>query len=162
MLIKGITKKGNAIPLTPQEAFKPAVRRACKALNTLDKVYVVDHRTIKQGTFKHMTHPDGNWEAWAEGTANIGHVDVHTGQLHNPIPHTFKLYYKLSKDEWGIPDIAMADMPEITPIERDPSKMVGPIPIATAPAIVAEAVERGTANYQAKAKERRDKVEQKQ
>jgi hypothetical protein len=75
-----------------------------------------------------MVDVNGVWEAWAEGTVNVGKTIGATDLFHKPVPHTFKLHYKLAKDEWGIPDIAIVGVPELTPIERDPSKMAGPIP----------------------------------
>jgi hypothetical protein len=128
MLIKGTTKKGNAIPLGPREALKHAVGRLCKVVNTLENVYWVDHRTIKETAFQSLVDKDGIWEAWAEGTAAIGRTCTKTNNFHVPIPHTFKVHYKLSKDEWGIPDIAVVGIPELTAIERDPSKLAGPMP----------------------------------
>jgi len=128
MLIKGTTKKGDAIPLTASEALKHAVVRLCKTLSTLDVVYWLDNRTVKETSFQSMVDKDGKWEAWAEGTADIGKTDAHTNAFHVPVPHTFKVNYKLSKDEWGIPDIEIIGTPEFTPIERDPQKLMGIVP----------------------------------
>lgn len=162
MLIKGTDGKGNAVPLSPEEALKPAVGRACKALNTLEKVYCADARTIQgDGQVKSLMHQNGVWEAWAEGTANIGYVDTKTGHFHLPVPHTFKLHYRLAKDEWGLPDIEMATAPEIVPIERDPSKMVGPLPIAETPAVQLKAMEDGIANAKIQAQKRSREIQDK-
>lgn len=130
MLIKSITQKGDAVPLTAAEALRPAVTRACKACNTLDIIYWVDTRTVKETSLTSRADKDGVWEAWAEGTADIGKTITKTDEFIHPTPHTFKMHYKLSKDEWGIPDIEMVGIPELIPVERDPSKMVGPIPVA--------------------------------
>lgn len=128
MLIKGTNRKGDAIPLTAREALKHAVGRLCKAVSTLDIVYWLDARTVVETAFKSMADRDGVWEAWAEGTADIGYTDAKTNNFHVPIPHTFKVNYKLCKDEWGLPDITVVGQPEFAPIERNPSKLAGPMP----------------------------------
>lgn len=131
MLIKGTTRRGDAIPLTAKEALKHAVGRLCKFLNTRETIYWVDQRSIKETMFKSLADKDGVWEAWAEGTADIGFTDAKTNLFHKPRPHTFKVNYKLDKDEWGIPDIAIVGTPEISPIERNPAKLAGPMPDPT-------------------------------
>jgi hypothetical protein len=138
MLIKG-TKKGNAIPMDPKTAVKHAVGRACKVMNTLETVYWADSRTVKLNPdgLKFMTDKDGVWEAWAEGTANIGKTVTKTGLFHKPRPHAFKLHYKLAKDEWGIPDIALMSPPEVAPVENNPAKMLVPTALVVNPAALA-------------------------
>lgn len=164
MLIKGTDRKGNAIPMNAQESLAAAIGRACKALNTLERVYCPDLRTVKvEGQVKSLVGKDGLWEAWAEGTADIGFENTKTGNFHHPAPHTFKIHYKLAKDEWGLPDLEMVDTPEVTPIERNPSKLAGgPIPVAEVPTVLAEATERGIANAKAASKKARENPEQKQ
>lgn len=146
MLIKGTTGKGDAIPLTAKEALKHAVGRLCKAVSTLDIVYWLDPRTVVETAFQSLADKDGVWQAWAEGTADIGYTDAKTNNFHVPTPHTFKLHYKLSKDEWGLPDIEVVGQPEFAPIERNPSKLAGPMP---EPAV---AVEPSTVRPSAKVK----------
>lgn len=129
MLIKGTTRKGDPIPMDARGALKAAVERLCKAVNTLETVYWVDKRTIKETKFQSLVDKDGKWEAWAEGTANIGKTDAKTNHFHKPRPHTFKVHYRLAKDEWGIPDIEIVSPPEFAAIDRNPWNSTGPIPV---------------------------------
>lgn len=126
MLIKGINKKGDAIPYSPFEALPTAVTRAAKAMNTLEMIYWVDKSTVEASAFRSST-PDKNgyWEAWAEGTVSVGRTKTKGPVFYVPKKHSFKIHYKSAKDEFGIPDIAMASPPVIDTIETNPSKMIG-------------------------------------
>jgi hypothetical protein len=148
--------------MTPEEALKPAVERACKALNTLETVYWVDRRTIKSTDVKSLLGKDKLWEAWAEGTAKIGKTITQTGgKFHVPKEHTFKIHYKLAKDEWGIPDIAIIDIPELIPVEKNPAKLIGPLTPAPMAKAQAEAIERGKEAAKAAKAERARKAQEK-
>lgn len=129
MLIKGVTRKGDAIAYSAEEALKAAVERVAKANNTLDVVYWIDNTSIVKSSFSSTNHADGTWEAWAEGTVNVGKTITRTDEFLQPVPHAFKVHYRLTKDDWGLPDIILPTDSTLTPLERNPAKLAGGMPL---------------------------------
>lgn len=105
MLIKQVTKKGDAIPLSPQEALKPALQRALAAQSTAQKVLWLDGAVLIADSVQ-VTQGDGDlYEAVATGTCMVGHTITETDQFHNARPHSFRVHYRSAKDDIGVPDI---------------------------------------------------------
>lgn len=128
MLIKGVTKAGNPILYSPEESLPHAILQAIKAKNTLDMVYWIEKGSIKRDSFKSTVDKDGVWEAWAEGEVSIGKTCAKRDKFFLPKLSTFKVHYKMGKDEFGIPDIELGSESVIEFIETNPAKKVGPVP----------------------------------
>lgn len=136
MLIKAISPKGNPIPYGPKEALPTAVARAGKKLNTLEQIIWVDKRTVTIDKFNSTKDKDGQWEAFAEGTAMVGVTKAATGHFYIPKLYAFNIQYKLGKDAVGIPDIEIVAISAFDPVETNPSKMVGDTPQVASPVTV--------------------------
>jgi hypothetical protein len=105
MLIKAVDRRGNAVSYTPEESIPHAVERGVKGMNTLDKVYWLMKDSIKVTKKFFGDLPEGDWEAIAEGTADIGYTDAKTDIFHDTKVYKFKVQYKPGKDSIGLPDI---------------------------------------------------------
>lgn len=136
MRIKGVTKKGEAIKLSPKDALMAAVQLAAKAHNTKEVIYWIERNRFAVDKFNSLSKPEGEWEAWIEGRAMVGKTTLKDGRFFVAREHKFKIHYKTGKDEFGIPDIILGTKPELHPAEKDPSKMVGNVPIARPPKTV--------------------------
>jgi len=133
MLIKGISRRGDAIKLNAKEAIPHAVTRAIKALNTRDTIYWVEKSKIHVEKFHSMNKDKDQWEAWVEGRAWVGQTKARTGRFYVPKEHSFKVHYKTGKDSFGLPDIELAAKPEVVLLEKNPTKLVGDVPVVAAP-----------------------------
>lgn len=105
MLIKTISSKGAPIPYTPEEALPFAVEYGVRAMSDDVRVYWTVRESIKQGSIHYNKLPDGSWEAIADGSAHVGYSSTKDDRFHDAKPIKFKIQYKPTKDNLGLPDI---------------------------------------------------------
>jgi len=126
MLIKSITKEGNAVPLSPQEALPHAVAIAVSLKNDSEFIYWTADKNIVAPLNVHQLG-EGEYEANAVGTVMVGRTKIKGDVSYLPKLHNFAVYFKSSKNEIGIPHVSIVSS-SFTPVSSDPSKNVGPIP----------------------------------
>lgn len=128
MLIKSITKKGIAIPMTPAECVPAAITYGLKKADKSEWILWAMPKSVKLSKPLAVTPSDDkNWEAQAEGIVMIGKTHTDSGKFHITRPHSFKVHYKSSKDILGLPDISIVDF-QVTQLPNNPSDGVGPAP----------------------------------
>ena len=114
MLIKAVTRQGNPVPYSPEEALPYAVEYGVKSMNTQERVYWVLKNTVQKDSIHYNNLPDGGWEAVAEGSASIGHTVTSTDAFMDAKNTKFKIHYKPGKDELGLPDIKIVSFETLT------------------------------------------------
>jgi hypothetical protein len=120
MIIKAVTAKGDAVPMTAEEAVGKAIVAALVTKNTTDMVFWADTTAAKiNRPIRSMNHPDG-WEAWVTGEVPVGKTRTMDDQFFTPKPHTFAVHYKLAKDDLGMPSLKIVDF-SMAPIQSNPA-----------------------------------------
>lgn len=107
MLIKQITKKGDAVPLTPQEALKHALQRALAFLSEPGKVYWLGAEVVSADELSVTQGEGDSYEAVASGSCYVGHTLTAEDKFFTAKPHSFRVHYRSSKDDIGVPDISI-------------------------------------------------------
>lgn len=139
MLVKQVSKKGDAVPYEPAEVLATAIAYGVKTQNTSEKIFWVLGGSITKGTFDSLNKSiDKSWHATATGTAKIGFTETKTDQFHEPRLYNFKVKYSSAKDSLGLPDIKIDEF-EMEPIERNPAVLMN-FPDMTYKAPVAEEI----------------------
>lgn len=127
MLLKRIDGKGQAVPMTPAEALYHAVVGGLKGINSQEFVYWTPKGSVKASSpVAFFTHPDGVWEATAEGEFMLGKTRVRDDQFFDAKKATFRIGYKSSKDEIGLPDITVTSF-SYELVQTNPSRASGPV-----------------------------------
>lgn len=126
MLIKGVTKKGDAIPLSPAEALTAAIGMGLSQKNNSEYVYWLGSKTVKTEAFQANTQPDNVYDAFSEGVCSVGKTRVLDDKFFDAKPYRYKIHYKSSKDDFGLPHVSVESF-DLTPAETNPAKMVGEV-----------------------------------
>ena len=124
MIIKGITKKGDAIKYTAEEALPHAIKIAVANLLDSEFVYWIGTSSAPL-TFSSSAKDDGEYEAFATGIVSIGKTRIADDKFLLPKNYNFKIHYRSSKDEIGAPHLEVADF-SYEPTQMNASKGVGP------------------------------------
>jgi len=136
MLIKNVTrkgsKKGTAVPYSPEEAALFAVERGVKILSTSDTIYWVIRKSIQVKVSSVVPGANGSYSASASGTAQIGTTDVKTDQFYAPKTYNVSVSYKSTKDSRGLPDIEIVEF-EANPLSTNPRELALKIKRKAAP-----------------------------
>ena len=152
MLVKAVTKKGEAVAYTPAEGIPFAVNYGVKRLSTKDRIYWVHKETIKVLTNPSTVNAKGGWEASATGTMMLGYTDVATDLFYDAKPYSFNIQYKTSKDHLGLPDLEVV-LFEATPLSTNPSDLMS-FKDSAPPVVKAEAKKEEAKKEEPKAPEK--------
>lgn len=128
MLIKGVTKKGDAIPLSPREALSAAVGIGLSQKNDESFVFWLGSKDIEveASQFHVTTKPEDQYDAVAEGLCLVGKTRVKDDKFYVARKHAFKIHYRSAKDEIGVPHVEVTDF-EAVPVETNPANLVGEV-----------------------------------
>lgn len=110
MLIKSVTKKGDAIAMSPEECLEAALIRAAEAESDGEYINWVVKGSLKPSSFNfHYTDKAKNqWEANSEGTVEIGRTEVASDRFFVARKINYKVQYNSVKDELGQHDIEVS------------------------------------------------------
>lgn len=126
MLIKNVSRKGDATPLSPEESLPHAILRALQSMNSSgDKIFWIKEGSIKKDSYSHLDKvADKTWTASSVGKVFIGYTDVKTDTFYEPREFSYAIEYRSEKDDIGLPDTAV-DKFSMTAVETDPSALMG-------------------------------------
>jgi hypothetical protein len=125
MIIKAVTKKGDVVPQTAEEALKPAIIAALKTKNTQEVVYWADPTGTAVDSFRTTnTGDNGTWEAWATGSTMVGKTTTKDDRFFDPKPHLFDVHYKLGKNDIGLPEVVVVSF-AMQPVNTNPQAHIG-------------------------------------
>jgi hypothetical protein len=128
MLIKSVTKNGDAVALSPEEALIPAINIGLSIKNNSEFVFWTADKAAEVSNFSIHPKDKGQYEAIASGSINIGKTRVSDDQFFVAKPHSFQIQYNSSKDEIGAPHINVASF-EMEAIDTNPANYSGPAPV---------------------------------
>lgn len=117
MLIKGVTKTGDAIPMSPNEAFPKAVVRAVSTMNDSSWVYIADEKSVVLDSPIEVVADKMGWVATGKGKVMVGKCRVSDDQFFVPKMYEFAIRCASTKDLLGIPDIELKDV-SIEPVKK--------------------------------------------
>lgn len=124
MLIKNVTKRGEAVPYSPQEALVHAIAFAVAKQQSTEFVYWVGPGALKVTSFSHTDSGDGGYDAFSSGVVKIGKTRIADDKFFVEKPYDFSIHYKSSKDDLGAPHLDIVEF-SFEPTETNPSKTVG-------------------------------------
>ena len=125
MLIKSVTKSGDAVPFSPEEALTHAVAIAVSKQQSSDFIYwVVASTPMQVSSFSHTNSVGGGYDAYSAGVVKIGKTRIADDKFFIEKPYKFKIHFQSSKDELGAPHLNVVDF-NYTLVEMNPSKAVG-------------------------------------
>jgi hypothetical protein len=133
MLIKGITKKGDAVPLTAQEALPYAINIALSQGNTTDWVYWLETKSVKVLQFSENNKGNNKgYDAFSEGTFKLGKTRAKDDRFFTPKEHTYKIHFESSKDEIGAPHVKVVSF-NMEIKSTNPAKNIGKVEVDNTP-----------------------------
>ena len=133
MLIKGITKKGDAIPLTAKEALPYAINIALSAQNTTDWVFWLDPKSVKAQAFSENSKGNNKgYDAFSSGTFRLGKTRAQDDRFFSPKDHAYEIHFESSKDEIGAPHVTVVSF-KMEQISTNPAKNIGKVEIDNTP-----------------------------
>lgn len=127
MLIKAVTKNGQAVAFHPEELHEEMVSYALKKMNTAEKIYTLQKGSVTVGAHSVNKDSHGNWVCQIEGVAKVGYVCGKSGNNFDFKNTSFKITSKSSKDDLGQPDIEVINHSFIHN-DDNPSANVGQMP----------------------------------
>jgi hypothetical protein len=125
MLVKGVTKNGDAIPLSPREALPAAMAIAVAAWGS-DFVHWLGSQDFKVEKFDSTIKAKNDYDAVSTGTCLIGKTRVADDRFYAAKPYSYDIHFKSSRDEIGTPHVSVVSF-KAEPLETDPSKLVGEV-----------------------------------
>lgn len=126
MLIKTIVN-GKAIPLSPQEALIHALVMGLSRMNNPNFIHWTHDKNVKVTKFSVQQLSDEGYEAFAEGSVNVGKTKIPEDTFYTAKLYDFVIHYKSTKDPIGAPHLDVVAF-SISPANVNPSANVGPIP----------------------------------
>lgn len=133
MLIKGITKNGDAVPLTAKEALPFAINIALSQKNDTEWVFWLEPKSVNAIQFSENNKGNNKgYDAFSEGTFKLGKTRAKDDRFFTPKQHSYKIHYSSSKDEIGAPHVSIESF-EIQELSTNPAKNVGKIEVENTP-----------------------------